>query len=303
LEGRAAIPEPLSLQLTYRSPFDWEALLGFLRFRTLKGVEWVSDDTYLRTIRLKEHRGWIRIRHAPEMCALVVELTRSLSPVLHILLGRLRHLFDLDSHPDVIAGHLMQDVTIAESVDHNRGLRVPGAFDGFELAVRAVLGQQITVKAATTLAGRFADAFGDEIQTPHHELSRLSPTADRVAAASLEDVASLGIVRSRAKSIIRLAEEVASERLTLGAAAPFESTVKQLIALPGIGPWTAQYIAMRALRWPDAFPKEDIALRKSLGNVTAAQAEALSQAWRPWRSYATLHLWNRASLLRRAANA
>ena len=195
------------------------------------------------------------------------------------------------ARPDVIAAHLMQDTILAGAVARNPGLRVPGAFDGFEIAVRAILGQQITVKGATTLAGRFSEAFGEPVETPHPGLSRLSPTPQRVAAAQVEDVAALGIVRTRAHSIVTLAEEVASGRLKLEAGAPPEATIKQLIALPGIGNWTAHYIAMRALRWPDAFPKEDLALRNSLAGVTAAQAEALSQAWRPWRSYATLHLW------------
>jgi AraC family transcriptional regulator of adaptative response / DNA-3-methyladenine glycosylase II len=172
------------------------------------------------------------------------------------------------------------------------GLRVPGAFDGFELAVRAILGQQITVKAAATLAGRFSDAFGESVRTPHANLTRLSPTAARVAAANMDEVASLGIIRTRAQSIITLAGEVASGRLKLEAGANPEATMRQLVALPGIGPWTAQYIAMRALRWPDAFPKEDIALRKRLGGVTATTAEVLSHAWMPWRSYATMHLWS-----------
>jgi AraC family transcriptional regulator of adaptative response / DNA-3-methyladenine glycosylase II len=295
LSDRPALPEPLTLRLTYRSPFDWPSMLAFLRTRTLTGVEHVEKDGYLRTVRLGDHTGWIHVRHVPEKCALMVELTHSLTPTLHALLGRLRQLFDLNSRPDIIAELLMEDRQIAEVVSRNPGLRVPGAFDGFELAVRAILGQQITVKAATTLAGRFAEAFGDQIQTPHPALSRLSPTAERVAAADVQEVASLGIIQTRARSIIALAEEVATGRLALEADSPPDATLKQLVALPGIGPWTAQYIAMRALRWPDAFPKEDIALRKSLGNVTAAEAEAKSQSWRPWRSYATLHLWNERS--------
>jgi AraC family transcriptional regulator of adaptative response / DNA-3-methyladenine glycosylase II len=294
LSDRVALPEPLTLQLTYRSPFDWPSMLAFLRIRTLTGVEQVEKDRYLRTVRLGDHTGWIQVRHVPQKCALTVELTHSLTPALHALLGRLRQLFDLNSRPDIIAELLMEDPLMAETVSRNPGLRVPGAFDGFELAVRGILGQQVTVKAATTLAGRFAEAFGDPIQTPHPGLSRLSPTAERVASADVQEVASLGIIQTRARSIIAIAEEVASGRLALEADSPTDATIKQLIALPGIGPWTAHYIAMRALRWPDAFPKEDIALRKSLGNVTAAQAEAKSQSWRPWRSYATLHLWNRS---------
>jgi AraC family transcriptional regulator of adaptative response / DNA-3-methyladenine glycosylase II len=288
----AAALETLTLQLTYRPPFDWPGMLAFLSMRTLKGVERIADDSYFRTAQLGGQKGWLHVRHAPEKRALLVEFSHSLTPVLPALLGRLRHVFDLSARPDLIAAQLMQDALLADAVARNPGLRVPGAFDGFELAVRAILGQQITVKAATTLAGRFVEAFGEAIETPHAGLGRLCPTAQRVAAAQAQELVALGIMQARARSIITLAEEVASGRLKLDAGAHPEITIKQLVALPGIGAWTANYIAMRALRWPDAFPKEDIAVRKNLGGVTAARAEELSQAWRPWRSYATLHLWH-----------
>jgi AraC family transcriptional regulator of adaptative response / DNA-3-methyladenine glycosylase II len=284
-------PESFTLQLTYRPPFDWPAMLTFLSTRTLKGVESVDNDSYRRTVRLGTSPGWISVRHRPERRALMVEITHSLTPVLPALLGRLRHLFDLTARPDVIAAHLALDPLLADAVARRPGLRVPGAFDGFELAVRAILGQQITVRAATTLAGRFVDAFGDTIHTPHVGLDRLSPTAKRIAGVGVGELSALGIIQSRARSIIALAEEVASGRLKLDAGASPDATIEQLVALPGIGRWTAHYIAMRALRWPDAFPKEDVALRKNLGGVSAARAEELSQRWRPWRSYATMHLW------------
>lgn len=296
-EGAASAAAPagaLTLQLAYRPPFDWAGIMRFLRVRALRGVEWVDEDAYLRTARLGGHTGWIHVRHAPERRALVVELTHSLTPVLPALLGRLRDLFDLSARPDVIAEQLARDPLLADAVASHPGLRVPGAFDGFELAVRAILGQQITVKAATTLAGRFVDAFGEPIETPHAGLTRVCPTPRRIAGATIEELATLGIIRARARSIITLAEEIASGRLALEAGAHPDATIARLVALPGIGAWTAHYIAMRALRWPDAFPKEDVVLRRTLGGVSAARAEALSQAWRPWRSYATLHLWRRA---------
>lgn len=287
--------DTIMLQLTYRPPYDWHGLLKFLSMRTLRGVERVEHDEYLRVVRLGSHSGWIRVRHVAEQRALFVELAHSLTPVLPALLGRLRHLFDLSARPDLIAGHLSQDPLLVRAVTLRPGLRVPGTFDGFELGVRAILGQQITVKAATTLAGRLVEAFGEPIKAPYPELNHLCPTPQRIAGAQIEELASLGIIRTRARSIIRLAEEIASERLTLEAGAHPDYTIKQLVALPGIGPWTAQYIAMRALHWPDAFPKEDIVLRKNLGGLTPAQAEACSQTWRPWRSYATLHLWQTPS--------
>jgi len=159
------------------------------------------------------------------------------------------------------------------------------------MAIRAILGQQITVKAATTIAGRLAEAFGERIRTPFPELTRLSPLAARVAKASVGDIAKLGIIKTRAASILALARAFQAGSLRLDAGSSPEADITQLTALPGIGQWTAHYIAMRASRWPDAFPKEDIAVRNSLGRVSTKQAEEISQAWRPWRSYAVMHLW------------
>ena len=287
--------ESFTLQRAYRPPFDWQGMMEFVAARALAGVEWVHDDAYYRTAQLGLHKGWIGVRHAPDKRALLVELTHSLTPVLPAVLGRLRHAFDLSARPDVIAAKLGETEPLADLVADNPGLRVPGAFDGFELAVRAILGQQITVKAATTLGGRFVAALGERFETPHAGLTHSSPTAERVAGAPVSELVSLGILESRARSIVALAKEVATGRLRLEPGAPPDETIVRLVALPGIGMWTAQYIAMRALRWPDAFPKEDAALRKRLGGVTAARAEELSQAWRPWRSYATLHLWQGAA--------
>lgn len=283
--------EQIMLQLYYRPPFDWVGLLNFLMNRMLKGVEHTEGSRYSRTVQIGKHKGWICISPIQGKNALSVEISLSLSPVLSILLERLRNIFDLNARPDVIAAHLSQDPLLAADVLNNPGLRVPGAFEGFELAVRAILGQQITVRAATTLAGRFVQAFGEEIETPFPYLHYLCPTPHRIASAQIEEIASLGIIRTRAKSIIELAKGVSSNRLKLEASVNPEATISQLVSIPGIGKWTAHYIAMRALRWPDAFPKEDIALRKRLGKVTPKQAEELSQAWRPWRTYATLHLW------------
>jgi AraC family transcriptional regulator of adaptative response / DNA-3-methyladenine glycosylase II len=286
------------LQLVYRPPFDWDEMLAFLGARAMRGVEWVDGDAYTRTVRLGTHTGWVRVAHAPERRALLVELPHALTPVLPALLGRLRHLFDLSARPDVIAAHLSREPVLAESLARRPGLRVPGAFDGFELAVRAILGQQITVKAATTIAGRFVDALGESVRTPHAALDRLAPTPERVARARVDDLAGLGIVRARAESIRALAREMASGRLSLEPGAQPGEAIARLAALPGVGPWTAHYIAMRSLRWPDAFPKEDVAARRALGGVSAGAAEAASQAWRPWRSYALLHLWHTASRAR-----
>lgn len=295
-EGAALLAhDSLTLQLDYRPPFDWAALTQFLGARAIASVEHVRPDAYRRTVRLGEHCGWIAARQVQGRHALQIELAHALTPVLPALLWRVRHLFDLSARPDLIAGHLAADARLSTVVASAPGLRVPGAFDGFEVAVRAILGQQVSVKAATTLSGRFAAAFGEPITTPHAELSRLSPTAERVADATAAEVASLGIVRARAHSILAIARAMAEGDLVLEAGADPEPVMARLVELPGIGAWTAHYIAMRALRWPDAFPKEDAVLRKVLGGVTPASADALSQAWRPWRSYATMHLWRSAA--------
>jgi AraC family transcriptional regulator, regulatory protein of adaptative response / DNA-3-methyladenine glycosylase II len=290
--GRLHASDTSTLQLSYRPPYDWEAMLQFLAGRAIREVEFVSGGTYSRTVRLGDHTGWIKVSNIPAKNALQVEFTHSLTPILPALLGRLRNVFDLAARPDIIAAHLMQDERLKKGVMERPGLRVPGAFDGFEMAVRAILGQQITVQAATKIACRYAEAFGEKIETPFPELSRLSPLASKVTRATLDDIASLGIIRTRAACILAMAEAIRSGSLHLEPGADPEATIAKLVTLPGIGPWTAHYIAMRALRWPDAFPKEDIAVRNKLGGVTVKEAKALSQPWRPWRSYAVLHVWN-----------
>jgi AraC family transcriptional regulator of adaptative response / DNA-3-methyladenine glycosylase II len=283
----------LTLQLIYRPPYDWGSVLQFLKARTIREVEWVTDEAYYRTVRIGRHKGWIAVRHVAKKRALTVEVAHSLAPVLPALLGRLRNLFDLNARPDLIAAHLMKDRALRRDVGKNPGLRVPGAFDGFELAVRAILGQQVTVKAATTLVCRFSAAFGEKIATPFPQLNRVSPAPGVIAKASVDSIARLGIVRARARSVIAMTQAFESGELQLEAGANPQAAIKQLVTLPGIGPWTAHYIAMRALRWPDAFPPGDVAVLNNLGGITAQQAEAMSQAWRPWRSYAALHIWKR----------
>ncbi len=292
-----------TLQLSYRPPYDWHGVLAFLGARALQGVEHVTDRSYARTVQLGDSKGWITVTQSKTRNALMVEFTHTLTPVLPALLTRVRALFDVDARPDLIAKHLKKDARLTAVVKANPGLRVPGAFNGFEMGVRAILGQQVTVKGATTVACRFVDAFGDPIVTPFAKLNRLTPTAARIAAASVDDIAQYGIIAARCRSIIALADAERSGRLCLdgGTHHSPEDSITRLNALPGIGPWTAHYIAMRALRWPDAFPKEDIVVRHNLGGVTAKEAEALSQAWRPWRSYALMHVWRMSAQARGVA--
>jgi AraC family transcriptional regulator of adaptative response / DNA-3-methyladenine glycosylase II len=268
-------------------------LLAFLKARELKGVEWVTESSYARTVGLGKCHGWIKLIRADHADALVMEFSHSLTPVLPALLNRVRALFDLDARPEMISRHLVSDRVLRPLVKANPGLRVPGAFDGFELSLRAVLGQQITVQAATTLAGRVVMAFGEPVVTPFAELNRLTPRPERVAQATVNALARLGIVRARCRSILALAAAQVSGTLSLDSHhhhSP-ESSVDRLTQLPGVGPWTANYLAMRAWRWPDAFLKEDVLVRRYLGGVSPKRAEAVSRDWRPWRSYAVLHIW------------
>lgn len=283
--------ETATLRLSYRPPYDWTAILEFLRLRLMKEVEMVDDGHYRRTVALGRYRGWISVSHLPQKNALSVEFTTSLSPVLPSLLRRLRDLFDLSAQPQLIAAHLSQDPLFEASLTLNPGLRVPGAFDGFEMGVRAILGQQVTVKAATTLSSRFAEAFGEPCDTPFSGLSRYSARPERIACATVDEIARLGIVSTRARAILAFADACAEGSLRFNATLLPHEMMERLVALPGIGPWTAHYIAMRALHWPDAFPKEDIAVRNNLGGVSPPEAEARSHCWRPWRSYAVMHIW------------
>ncbi len=284
-----------TLQLSYRQPYDWPGILVFLKARELKGVELVTDSFYARTVRLEEHKGWIKVTQARKENALMVEFTHSLSPVLPALLRRVRDLFDVNARPDIINRQLRKDEILRPLIAANPGTRVPGAFNGFETGLRAILGQQVTLKGATAIACRLAEAFCEPIVTPFPELGYLAPSAAKIAKTSVDDLAKHGIVRARCKSIIALAQAHVFGDLSLDSGSHHNpnATIERLAELPGIGPWTAHYIAMRALRWPDAFPKEDIAVLNSLGGVTAKKAEEMSQAWRPWRSYAVLHLWRR----------
>jgi AraC family transcriptional regulator of adaptative response / DNA-3-methyladenine glycosylase II len=282
--------DAFTVRLGYRAPFDWESMLAFLRARETRGVEVVGSDTYSRTVSLAGHTGWIVVSNDEGRRCLQVTMPRELTPMLPALLGRLRGLFDVAARPDVIAAHLSGDPFLAPEIARRPGLRVPGAFDAFELGVRAILGQQITVKAATTLAGRFVECFGEPITTSHAGLTHLAPTAETIARIRPASLVALGVVEARARAIIELARQMANG-LSLEPGADPEPTIARLVALPGIGDWTAHYISMRALRWPDAFPAADIVIRKKLGGLTAAAAATRSQRWSPWRSYATLYCW------------
>jgi AraC family transcriptional regulator of adaptative response / DNA-3-methyladenine glycosylase II len=281
----------LRLTLHYRPPLAWDVLLRFLTDRATAGVEWTSGHAYYRTAAIGSHSGWIKVEPAKGRSALAVELATSLLPVLPEILTRLKHQFDLSARPDVIAAQLSTEPTIRGAVGRYPGVRVPGAFDGFELAVRAILGQRISVRAATTLAGRVAATFGEPLETPVPSLSRLAPTAERLASVRESQLTALGISAVRARCIRALAQTVASGQIKLQPGLDPDGEATALKELPGIGDWTAQYIAMRALRWPDAFPAGDLGLLKAVGASSPRQLLELAAAWRPWRAYAAMYLW------------
>lgn len=280
------------LTLPYRPPFAWPEMLRFLEGRATAGVESIDGDAYLRTIAVGDVRGWLRVEPLTGKHALSVALATSLTAILPAVLARLRHVFDLAARPDVIGAHLATDPRLATLVARTPGLRVPGAFCGFELAVRAILGQQVSVVAATTLAGRLAEKFGDPIETPFAQLNRVSPSPTRLADVRLSEMTRLGILSSRAECIRDLARAVSNGSIVLEPVVDPEPLIEKLLTIRGIGNWTASYVALRALRWPDAFPAGDLGLLRAAGTKSPAALLKLAESWRPWRSYAAMYFWN-----------
>lgn len=275
----------LTLTLAYRPPLAWDALLKFLGDRAIDGVEWVEGDSYARTLQIGQHKGYFRAYPAREG-KLSVEIAMDLMPVLASVLARARALFDLDASPYTIDAQLSRDPKLAPWIARHPGLRVPGAIHGFELGWRAILGQQITVSGARKLAARLAAAVGEPLQTPHPQLNRLSPSPARLLALTQNEMGELGWVRQRSRAVLALAEAIQSGKLRLRPGDDPTQTLTQLLQIPGIGPWTSQYVAMRALNWSNAWPAGDVALRKAMGGK-----DDPDPAWSPWNAYAALHLW------------
>jgi AraC family transcriptional regulator of adaptative response / DNA-3-methyladenine glycosylase II len=291
VRGEAAAT--LTLRLAARPPFDGRALLAYLTLRELPGVERVSADAYRRSVELGGERGVIAVRLDPAFCGVLLELPARLVPDAARIAGRVRRLFDLDADPAPIEAQLRRDPALAARLRRRRGLRVPGAWSGFELAVRAVLGQQVTVTGACTLAGRLAAAHGRKLEQPAERITHAFPDAAALADA---DLAGLGLTRARAEALRVLARAAASGALDLEGGQPPEAVRRVLLGLPGVGPWTAEYVALRALGEPDAFPASDLGLRRALGppgQPLGTQAlEQRSKSWQPWRAYAAVLLWS-----------
>jgi AraC family transcriptional regulator, regulatory protein of adaptative response / DNA-3-methyladenine glycosylase II len=291
--GKADHFEGVTSELGFRPPYAWEAFLSFLGKRAIPGVELVEEGRYLRTARIRhsgrELFGWIEIAKAANRNALQVRFSSSLLTAAAPVLARVKDLADLSCDP------LAVSEVLGPLAARTPGLRVPGAVDGFELAVRAILGQQVSVSAARTLAGRLARAFGERVEAPTSKLEFAFPTATDIAKQNLRTIAAIGITSSRAQSILALSSAVAEEKISLTPAADLETTLQKLQSVSGIGQWTAHYIAMRALRWPDAFLHTDLGARKALAKKSPKEILVMAEAWRPWRSYALMHLWQSLS--------
>jgi AraC family transcriptional regulator of adaptative response / DNA-3-methyladenine glycosylase II len=300
--GPTSADESVRLLLGYRPPYAWRALLRFLAARAIAGVECVTADAYHRTVEFGRHRGWLSVRQLPEKNQLAVELASSLTPALPQVLVRLRNLFDLDARPDVIAAHLRGDDTLAPHVRRRPGLRVPGAFDGFELSWRAVLGQQVSVRGASTLASRLAERFGEPINTPLPCLNRLAPTPGAIAALQSSAIAAIGLPTARAETLLGLAKAVDRGIVHFEPGVDPSDSERLVTQIAGIGPWTAAYIAMRAHHWPDAFPVGDLGLSKASGLSKRKLIDA-AERWRPWRAYAAMHLWDSLNMAKARSNA
>ncbi|MBP1764170.1 MAG: transcriptional regulator, AraC family [Firmicutes bacterium] len=289
----------VTLALGYRPPYQWQQLLDFLAQRVIPGVEAVRNGEYWRTVRFVtgERRyvyGWVRVGHRPQKNTLTVTMSSSLLPVLPRVLARVRHLFDLYCDPDAVGKTLLSMNNIHPGLCVP-GTRLPGCFDPFEMAVRAVLGQQITVKAASTLAARLVETYGTPVQTGIEGLTHAFPRPEDIVVLDgpiSNHLGPLGIIATRANTILELARAFVQNAIDFGFCARPDVEMKKLMAIPGIGTWTAQYIAMRAMGWPDAFLQTDHGVKKALAPHTPKEILALAEEWRPWRSYATISLWN-----------
>lgn len=290
---KTASPTPRIIRLPYRAPWDWQQFHGHFALRSLAGVECLSHQRYARSVRIGGEAGWFSVRPLADRAELELEI--HLAPQhAEALAARVRKMFDLDSDPGHIAEHLGSDPLLGPLILQAPGLRLPTAFDPFEQAVRAIVGQQVTVKAAVTIVGRLVQRLGETLDGDMEgQPTRLFPTPEALADA---DLAGIGMPGKRVETLQRFAAACASGALALHVDNGAEDLVKRLCALPGIGPWTAEYVALRAFGDPDAFPTADLGLLKSpvwgAEGITARDLQRRAEAWRPWRAYAAVYLWH-----------
>jgi AraC family transcriptional regulator of adaptative response / DNA-3-methyladenine glycosylase II len=290
---RSEIPgATLTLRLAYRPPLDFAAMLAFLGKRAIPGIERIGADSYERVLGAGANSTFIRVTADPARPELRLEIAGADPRAIPDIVRRVRRVFDLDADLAAVADALAAEPLLYEALRKRPGLRVPGGWDGFEVGVRAVLGQQVSVAGATTLAGRLVDAFGGRRADGRPGLDRIFPTPEQLCSAPVENI---GVPKSRAATIRSLATAVIDGRVSFSAGQSLAEFVAAFVALPGIGPWTAHYLAMRGLGQPDAFPAGDLVLQQVLGGdrrLSERETDARSQAWRPWRAYAVLHLWH-----------
>ncbi|HKD83182.1 MAG TPA: AlkA N-terminal domain-containing protein [Terriglobales bacterium] len=275
-------------QLRFRPPYHWDGMLQFLAMRATPGVEVVEQGRYRRSIWINGNVGQFVVSLDEPHSALIARIQFGDPQSLFLIVERIRRMFDLNADWIDIAKTLRGDPALAKRVNAAPGLRVPGCWDGFELAVRAILGQQISVRGATTLAGRIVRMFGRSV-AGSGGATHLFPSAGELADA---DLTRAGLTRARAATISALARAVCSGQISFDGVIDVEALLSRLCEIPGIGSWTAQYVAMRALGEPDAFPAADIGLLRAMGLTNARELEQRAEAWRPWRSYAVMYLWN-----------
>lgn len=286
-EARQQEENQYLFRLRFRPPYNWNAMLGFLGPRAIPGVESVDSGVYRRSISVHRQRGFFEVSLDVAQNALIVRVCIGDSRALFAIIERVRMMFDLNADWSTVARALRADPALAPRIEASPGLRVPGCWDGFELAIRAILGQQVSVKGATTLSGRLVRAFGQPFPAPG-SLTHLFPTAEVLAKA---DCRTIGIPGARAETIQALARAVSNGKINFEGIVDSEEFLLRLCEVPGIGRWTAQYIAMRALGEPDAFPSGDLGLLRALGISNGRELENRAESWRPWRAYAAMYLW------------
>jgi len=291
---------PVLLHVAYRPPYDWEAMLTYLQARAIDGMECVEDGIYRRTVSHDGQHGTVAVAHAPDRKALTATIRFPSVRALQAIVTRVRQLFDVGADVDAITAHLAKDQTLAPLIALRPGLRTPGTWDGFELAVRAVLGQQITVEAARQLGSKLVLLCGDQVRdSSDRRLARTFPTPQCLASI---DLSTIGMPQARRESLRALAQAAVANPGLFQPMGSMEDTIARLRAIRGIGEWTAQYIALRALREPDAFPATDIGILRGAARLngvapTAPELIRRAEAWRPWRAYAAQYLWTVTSTL------
>jgi DNA-3-methyladenine glycosylase II len=284
---------PTHTDLPYQAPWDWQQFHGHYTLRALSEVEHIDEQGYARSVRINGQSGWFQVQALTDQPALRLVASPSLHNCMPELIKRVRRMFDLDCQPDVIAAHFVNDPLLSQLVSRYPGLRLPTAWDPFEQAVRAIVGQQVTVKAAVTISNRLVARVGDNLDdVGHRHLTRLFPTPAAIAEADLNKI---GMPSRRVQCLQHFAAQVASGTLSLNPQQGYNTFVEQMCRLPGIGPWTAQYIALRAFGEADAFPASDLGLLKAPiwgeASISAKQLQVRAEAWRPWRAYAAAYLW------------